>query len=108
MLVMVSMVAVVSVAVALSMALGTFFASDVGDDGWWAALVTNIMVEPMALLVTMVEVAARIRIMMASTAKLAVGVRAKVLMPADVEVQRRASSLSTIDIPSMLRLSLVP
>ena len=35
-------------------------------------MVTNIMVETMALLITMAEVAARIRIMMASTAKLAV------------------------------------
>ena len=72
---MVSMVTVALVAVMLSMVLDIvsfFFASDVDDDGWWAALVTNIMVETMALLVTMAEVAARIRIMMASTAKLAV------------------------------------
>ena len=74
MLAMVSMVTIALVAVMLSMVLDTFFrfASDVDDDGWWAALVTNIMVETMALLVTMAEVAARIRIMMASTAKLAV------------------------------------
>ena len=72
---MVSMVTIALVAVMLSMVLDIvsfFFASDVDDDGWWAALVTNIMVETMALLVTMAEVAARIRIMMASTAKLAV------------------------------------
>ena len=75
MMAMVSMVTVALVAVMLSMVLDIvsfFFASDVDDDGWWAALVTNIMVETMALLVTMAEVAARIRIMMASTAKLAV------------------------------------
>ena len=70
---MVSMVTIALVAVMLSMVLDMFlFASDDDDDGWWAALVTNIMVETMALLVTMAEVAARIRIMMASTAKLAV------------------------------------
>ena len=73
MMAMVSMVTIALVAVMLSMVLDMFaFASDVDDDGWWAALVTNIMVETMALLVTMAEVAARIRIMMASTAKLAV------------------------------------
>ena len=73
-MVMVSMVTIALVAVMLSMVLDMafLFASDVDDDGWWAALVTNIMVESMALLVTMAEVAARIRIMMASTAKLAV------------------------------------
>ena len=76
MMAMVSMVTIALVAVMLSMVLDMFFffASDVDDDGWWAALVTNIMVETMALLVTMAEVAARIRIMMASTAKLAVAV----------------------------------
>ena len=72
MMAMVSMVTIALVAVMLSMVLGFYFASDVDDDGWWAALVTNIMVEAMALLVTMAEVAARIRVMMASTAKLAV------------------------------------
>ena len=71
---MVSMVTIALVAVMLSMVLDMlFFASDVDDDGWWAALVTNIMVETMALLAPMAAVAARIRIiMMASTARLAV------------------------------------
>ena len=73
MMALVSTVTIALVAVMLSMVLDMFsLGSDVDDDGWWAALVTSIMVETMALLVTMAEVAARIRIMMASTAKLAV------------------------------------
>ena len=58
------------------------------------------MLEMMAFVVTMMVVAARMRIVMASTAKLTIVVLVKVAMPAYSKVQRRASSPSTIAIAS--------
>ena len=61
---------------------------------------TNIMLEMMALVVTMMDAAARMRIVMASTAKLTIVALVNVAMLAYLKVQRWASSPSTIAIPS--------